>query len=98
MLPRQHGRTRRPMLGRRGDGPADALNPRRRSEVPRKCMRMPGAGAEHVRVERYKAKHWAVYDGRGLVAVTVYRRGARTVADRLNKWPEGRRAKCRLCS
>ena len=36
-------------------------------------------------VERYKrGRHWAVYDGSGLVAVTVYKKGAETVAGRLN--------------
>ena len=34
-------------------------------------------------VRPYKGRHWAVYDQSGLVAVTVYRKGAECVARRL---------------
>ena len=35
-------------------------------------------------IERYKnTRHWALYDGAELVAVTVYRRGAQEVQRRL---------------
>ena len=49
----------------------------------RKALSPPDSGP--VRVERYKGRHWAVYDRSGLVAVTVYRRGARAVAERLRR-------------
>ena len=44
-----------------------------------------GAGTYRgtVKVERYKERHWAVFDGGGLVAVTVYRKGALAVASRI---------------
>ena len=41
-----------------------------------------------LRIERYKhTRHWALYDGAELVAVTVYRRGAREVQRRLAAQP-----------
>jgi hypothetical protein len=37
-----------------------------------------------VRLERYRGtRYWAVYDGEELVCVTVYKKGARVVRDRL---------------
>lgn len=49
----------------------------------------PSAPAEEApkrfRVEKYRqhSRNWAVYDGDTLLAVTVYKRGAETVRDRL---------------
>ena len=41
-----------------------------------------------LRIERYKnTRHWALYDGSELVAVTVYRRGACEVQRRLAAQP-----------
>ena len=41
-----------------------------------------------LRIERYKhTRHWALYDGSELVAVTVYRRGAQEVRRRLAAQP-----------
>jgi hypothetical protein len=41
-----------------------------------------------LRIERYKnTRHWALYDGRELVVVTVYRRGAQEVQRRLAAQP-----------
>lgn len=37
-----------------------------------------------LRIERYgKTRHWTVYDGKELVVVTVYRKGAQEVLRRL---------------
>ena len=41
-----------------------------------------------LRIEHYKnTRHWALYDGAELVAVTVYRRGAQEVRRRLEARP-----------
>ena len=38
----------------------------------------------YYRIERYKnTRHWALYDGDELVTVTVYKRGAESVRQRL---------------
>jgi len=43
-----------------------------------------GGRSDEITVERYKGgRHWAVYDSVGLVAVTVYRKGAFAVAERI---------------
>ena len=49
----------------------------------RKQTYRPLVARSPVRVERYKGRHWAVYDRFGMVAVTVYRKGAEAMADRL---------------
>jgi len=41
--------------------------------------------AQKFRVEKYGYRNFAVYDGEELVAVTVYKCGAREVARRLNE-------------
>ena len=38
------------------------------------------------RFERYGSRNWAVYDGDELVAVTVYKKGAKSVVTRLQKY------------
>ena len=41
---------------------------------------LPSTGGEHamLRIEHYgKSRYWAVYDGKELVVVTLYKRGAR---------------------
>ena len=51
--------------------------------MPRKAIRRQEGMCGKVRVAKYKGRHWVVYDGQGIVAVTVYRKGAETVARRL---------------
>ncbi len=61
-------------------------------------------GASRYRVERYgRTRHWAVYDGEELLAVTVYKKGAIAVAHRLQdyesriadlSWPEEKSPAC----
>jgi hypothetical protein len=60
--------------------------------VLRKVRRRP-TGSGPVRVARYKERYFAVYDRLGLVAVTVYRKGALSLAKRLA--PTSRPAKKR---
>jgi len=44
-----------------------------------------GGPSDEIVIERYKGRrHWAVYDRAGLVAVTVYRKGAFAVAERVS--------------
>ena len=44
----------------------------------------PSATDSYYRIERYKnTRHWALYDGEELVTVTVYKRGAESVKQRL---------------
>ena len=38
------------------------------------------------RFEKYGHRSWAVYDGDELIAVTVYKKGAKTVVDRLEAY------------
>ncbi len=46
-----------------------------------------------LRIERYaKTRFWAVYDGEELVVVTVYKKGARAVQQRLAALPRRQRA------
>jgi hypothetical protein len=41
-----------------------------------------------LRIERYgKSRYWAVYDGKELVVVTLYKRGAQEVRRRLETRP-----------
>jgi hypothetical protein len=50
-----------------------------------------------VRIERYKhGRHWAVIDRGELVAVTLYRKGAEAVRDRLRASRPAKR-RTRLC-
>ena len=60
------------------------------SEKAREAARPYGGGQappetdSHYRIERYKnTRHWALYDGDELVTVTVYKRGAESVKQRL---------------
>jgi len=53
---------------------------------------------KRVKIERYKqGRHWAVYDREGLVAVTVYKKGALAVAERISmpRSRSNRRKPCR---
>ena len=41
-----------------------------------------------LRIERYRGgRHWALYDGQELVVVTLYKRGAQAVLQRLQACP-----------
>lgn len=41
-----------------------------------------------LRIERYRGgRHWALYDGQELVVVTLYKRGAQAVLQRLHVCP-----------
>lgn len=40
-----------------------------------------------IEVRRYGTKHWAVYEGGELLAVTVYKKGAEAIVERLRNLP-----------
>ena len=45
-----------------------------------------GEGGVRYTFGRYGRRNWAVYDGDELVAVTVYKKGAKSVVDRLEAY------------
>ena len=43
----------------------------------------PSAAGDGIRVERYGKRYWAVYDGEELLCVTLYKKGALAITERL---------------
>jgi len=51
------------------------------------CVQNPPTLLDKVIVTKYASRHWAVWIGEDLVAVTVYKKGARRVAELLQTLP-----------
>jgi hypothetical protein len=43
----------------------------------------PAPPASRYRIERYSGRSWAAYEDKELIAVTLYKRGAQAIVDRL---------------